>query len=321
MPKKLTLEEHLSHLHALKSSPLTPDVTAELKKSLSDPTHLVVARAAALIAHFNLPALEPDLIKSFDRLMTDPAKRDKGCTGKLALAQALDHLQSRNTDVFLKGLHHTQPEPVWGGQTDTAGPLRAACALALTRLGHSRALQEIAELLADPDADVRLNIARAVAATGHDGAEAVLRLKARQGDPEPPVTGECLAALARTFPTTALPFVASFLDTPDLRDLAALALGESRHPAALALLKEKIDATLIADHRAPYLTAIGLLRLQSAVNYLLEQIESADAHTAALAVAALKPHRHDDRVAQRVRALATDREHRAISEAVAAAFG
>src|SRR5690349_10258088 len=89
MSKKPTPEQHLTHLHTLKSSPRTPEAIAELKKTLSDPTNLVVAKAATIISDWNLPDLEPDLTKAFDRLMTDPAKRDKGCFGKLAIAQSL----------------------------------------------------------------------------------------------------------------------------------------------------------------------------------------------------------------------------------------
>lgn len=66
-------------------------------------------------------------------------------------------------------------------------------------------------------------------------AELLLRSKARAGDERPAIIGECFSALMSVEPEGSLDFVAQWLAKPDgaLRELAALALGESRVPAAL----------------------------------------------------------------------------------------
>ena len=58
-------------------------------------------------------------------------KRDPQCWGKNAVAKALKELEHREAAPYLRGTAHIQMEPVWGGQQDTAGPLRGICLLAL----------------------------------------------------------------------------------------------------------------------------------------------------------------------------------------------
>ena len=100
------------------------------------------------------------------------------------------------------------------------------------------------DLLHDPEPHARSGAARAIACTQPLAAEAVLCSKALAGDPEPEVTGECLAALLRVAGDEALDFVAGFLDDPgaEVSALAALALGESHLDGALAVLRARWDA-------------------------------------------------------------------------------
>ena len=53
------------------------------------------------------------------------------CWAKNALAQTLAAFDYQDKELFLAGMRHVQLEPVWGGSSDTAGPLRGLCALAL----------------------------------------------------------------------------------------------------------------------------------------------------------------------------------------------
>ena len=52
-------------------------------------------------------------------------------TEKTAIVEALDHLESSDEELFLRGVRMTQLEPGWGGQHDTAAPVRSRCAFAL----------------------------------------------------------------------------------------------------------------------------------------------------------------------------------------------
>ena len=62
-------------------------------------------------------------------------------------------------------------------------------------------------------------------------AETAQRFKARIGDPEAEVTGDCLTALMSADPKASLPFVAQFLDFPSepIQEGAALAAVVGRH--------------------------------------------------------------------------------------------
>ncbi len=68
----------------------------------------------------------------------------------------------------------------------------------------------------------------------------MLRLKVQIGDAEPQVIGECFGALLAIAAEYSLPFVAAYLHGKDeeLQEYAALALGESRRPEALQLLRD-----------------------------------------------------------------------------------
>jgi HEAT repeat protein len=73
---------------------------------------------------------------------------------------------------------------VGAGYADVAAPLRSHAAKALVETGFFSALEEIAPLLADPEASVRAAVAEALGVLGGAGAAAVLRLKLSVGDPE-----------------------------------------------------------------------------------------------------------------------------------------
>jgi HEAT repeat protein len=112
--------------------------------------------------------------------------------------------------------------------------------MGLVASGYPRALVELTALLNDSDAAARMGAVRAIACGNPREAELLLRSKALAGDAEPQVLGECFTGLLGVEPDESLKFVAGYLTHADeaVRELAALALGESRLDAALAPLKE-----------------------------------------------------------------------------------
>ena len=94
-------------------------------------------------------------------------------------------------------------------------------------------------LLADSDLAARTGAVRAIADSG-PGRVLLLRLKTLLGDKEIEVTGECFAALLSLDPAGSVDFVANFLRSrmEGIGEQAALALGESRLPAAIEVLRE-----------------------------------------------------------------------------------
>jgi HEAT repeat protein len=93
-------------------------------------------------------------------------------------------------------------------------------------LGH------LTDLLVDHSKAVRVEAVRAIGAAGGLEGGLLLRLKARSGDAEPEVTGQCLSAMAER---GEIGFVREFLEAgdPDVRMEAAAALAESRDPDAV----------------------------------------------------------------------------------------
>ena len=73
-----------------------------------------------------------------------------------------------------------------------------------------------------------------------DESPLLLRLKARAGDPEPPVVGQVFDSLLRLEGKAAIPFLGEFLRSPseDVRAEAALALGEGGFMDALRPLMD-----------------------------------------------------------------------------------
>lgn len=278
----------------------TPErVLAAVREALTDPHRLLVARAAELAGDRLIYALEPDLIAAYRRFLKDPAKRDPGCTAKGAIARALVALDSQDPDFYVEGLRYRQPEPVWGGSVDTAVDLRVTCAIGLAATAYPRALIHLVDLLHDPEPHARSGAARAIACTQPLAAEAVLRTKALGGDPEPEVTGDCLAALLQVAGGDTLDFVTRFLNSGDaeVRALAAIALGESHLEGALERLRERWDAEPFkreADH--VLLRAAALHRSEPALDWLIEVAGSGDRASAETAIAELGAYRNNARV-------------------------
>src|SRR6202022_4699093 len=145
------VEELAAALESLRHAP--PHLAeAGLRKALQHRNNFLVARTARITADLKLTTLIPELAAAFTRFLENPVKSDPQCWAKNDTAKALATLEYQEHELFLQGMRHIQLEPVWGGASDTAGPLRSTCALALVQcrdLNSVRLLAILTELFAD----------------------------------------------------------------------------------------------------------------------------------------------------------------------------
>jgi HEAT repeat protein len=305
------IEQEIERLGALVDAPAAEALSA-LRKALGDRVSLVVAKAAKVAAARQFGQLIPDLLRAFDRLFDNPVERDPQCWGKIGIANALRDLDYHESAPYLRGSRHIQMEPVWGGQEDTAQPLRGACLLALiacTDLGRIEILRCLVDAITEPEAVVRGEAARAVAEMAGDEAALLLRFKARVGDDDPNVTGQVFDGIVRMEGAAGVPFLAAFLHArqEEARQEAALALGSSRLPAAVAELKRALADARDAGFRETLLRALSLSREPDALELLLDLVKTARLSEATAAVEALAIHRATPEVRDTVAEAVKDR--------------
>jgi hypothetical protein len=279
-------DKELAELEALKSALLSatgPDKNAVeyLRKTLAHRNNFLVSKAAKLAADADLAVLLPDVLAAFDRFFIDAAKTDPQCWAKNALSKALVKLGHRSKDEYLRGMRHHQMEPVWGGQSDTAGALRGTCTHALVDcpgISDADLLTALLEPLTDSDKTVRMEAARAMAAVGGVSAALLLRLRALLGpalrdQDEPEVLGAVYSSLLSLDGKAAIPLVAGALEEgDDTAAEAAFALADLRSTEALAALLARLRAGADAWFTSVLLSAIALTRLPEAVDFLLAAI-------------------------------------------------
>ena len=286
-----------------------------LAEALALGHYRVAAKAARLAADALLYDLVPALLAAYRRFLDKPVKSDPNCYAKKAIARALVALDCEDVEFFLSGLKLKQMEPVWGGTADTAADVRGSCAIGLVATGYPRALVAIAALLYDPEPDARVGAVRAAANGGPREAELLLRSKALAGDVEPAIVGECFSALMSVAPEDSLAFVAKWLAEADdaLRELAALALGESRVPGALEMLKSAWNEPVVADElRFALLRAAAAHRSEAAFDWLLSIAAEARPIIAARVIESLEPYKSNARLTERLRSVLAARGDRAL---------
>ena len=303
MAKSRKLEELTTELNQIRSDPTSADGQAVLSRIIGSKQGVVVAQAAQLVSEFEMHALIPDLAIAFERFMIKPANSDPGCRAKQAIADALYRLEYREESLFLRGIRHVQREPVWGGQVDTAPQLRGTCALGLVRMNYPNVMIELTDLLADPEQEARIGAARAISYSENPLGVALLRFRIKVGD-TPAVLGECIAALLDLSAHDGLSLAATCLESgrkdSDPRDaietaeITALALGESRLPAALPLLRDWWKRTSHGDLRQTGLLAIATLRQDEALQFLRLILAEGAPQDARLALEALGLYQNDD---------------------------
>ena len=300
--KAVSTDAALRAIRAIRDSPESYDLKRDLAPFLRHKSNHVAAATASTAERLEAGALAPDLVGAFLELMKDPAKRDPGCVAMIAIAKALVTMGDPAGKVYFAGLHHVQMEGSFGPPVDVAAPLRGLCAQGLARMGHPDALVECVALLADKEVPARVGAIRAVADSGDNAGVLLLRLKALLGDKEDEVIGECFAALLRLAPAPSLEFVAHFLRSAseEIRERAALALGESRIAAAFPVLREAWAQTAQAERKRTLLLSIAMLRLDEAVEFLLVRVSEDREQAAGEALAALGLYGRDESVRKRI---------------------
>ena len=312
---RASVDEQLAALDTL------PTAAAErrevLENSLAARSFRVVAKAARIAEDSLAYDLVPQLLAAWPRFTDKPAKTDPSCLAKKALARALVALDCTDAEFFLRALRTRQPEPVWGGTVDTAVDVRCSCAMGLVASGYSRALVELTPLLNDEEAEARAGAVRAVACANPRDAELVLRMKVSSGDTAPGVLGECFTGLLAVAPEESLALVAAHLDSAEepVRELAALALGESRLDAALASLLGAWQQPLQSrSMRRALLRAAVAHRSEAALVWLLSLAAEARIETALEVVEALALYKHNATLATRLDAVLEERGEHSLTE-------
>ena len=309
MAGKQRFEEQLAALEELRHQK-PAGTAAPLRKALAQRNNYLAAKAADIAAEQHLTELIPDLAAAFDRFFVDPAKTDPQCWAKNAISRALAALEFDDPGVYLRGMRHTQPEPVWGGNSDTATTLRGTCALALVAcrgLPENELLASLLELLGDKEKPVRVEAAHAVAQVGSRAAALLLRLRAVLGKDEPEVLGACYAGILSIEGTGAVGWVSRFLGAgDDAAAEAALAMADTRSGEALAALRERYEQEHDAWFQGVLLAAMGLTRQEAAFEYLLQLVrkESRQAEAAVEAILWAMP---AEEIIKRLEALVADK--------------
>ncbi|HST79086.1 MAG TPA: HEAT repeat domain-containing protein [Verrucomicrobiae bacterium] len=321
MRKPDPVEEALDRLAALKNEAAGPPLIAQLKAFLKNRSNVVVAKAAKGVSHVRAMEVVPDLVAAFHRLMEDPAKQDKGCAGTTEIVNALYELDYMEPEVFLQGIHHVQMEGSFGPPVDAAAKLRAISALALARTGHPAALDEVVSLLVDEWPDARVGAVRALAVNGGVTGALLLKLKLLTGDNEPDVLAECFSGLLTAAPERSLRLIEGFVDSEELAvaEAALLALGSSRLPEGFDLLKARWE-TAAGPLRKTVLLAIGMVRSDSAVEFLLALLVDCSSATAKDVLAGLALFRDNEKIRRRVESVVARRNEKSINEIFAQQF-
>ncbi len=253
---------------------------------------LLIGAAADRIRDTGARGFEAQLVKAWATLMERPVQRDPGCRGKLAIVQTLDALDWHDDSVFLEGARYRQLEPSWGPPVDTAGSVRGQCAFALVRLAWPGTPSLLADLLVDPLPPVRANAARAVSAWSDPMGAAVLRLKLHAGDDDLVALCEVLAALVELDRESGLALARDWLrdGDPERREVAALALGQTRLPEVVPILLDALELTVAAEERRTLWVSLGTLRLEPARDALIARVDGPDQRWV---LEALRPYRFD----------------------------
>ena len=277
---------------------------APLRKALGDRSNLVAAKAAEICARLRCHGAIPDLLAHFERfLMMHPEKTDKGCWAKAAIIRALYDLDHLDAAFYRSNLSYRQMEPVWGKTEDTALDVRATSAFGLAASNDPRSLIDLVPLLHDSEPSVRLAAIQAIGTLHSSGVEAVIRQKAITGDSMPQVLDECFRTLLHIEPDESIPFVADFLRRPSLVEVgefAALALGETHQPAALDILRAEFEEVLPRVSREVLIRAIGLARIESAIEFLLQRLADTHGSEKAAVREALAAYEHAPSIAKRI---------------------
>lgn len=297
-------------LAALDEVPLrTPDGRHQIAKALGGKSNLIAAKAARIAGDARWSDLQNELVKAFNRFLRQGSALDKGCKATVAIARALFAFDYDDAEFYLSGVRHIQIEPVYGGSVDTAGELRAICAMGLASCSYPNKLREMLPLLVDSEAHARSGAIRALAAVGSDAAALLLRLKALTGDKEPEVIGDCLGALFAIEGAGATPLVISFTESREkpIAEVAFLALGATRRDDAIEWLKSRFGQVVDSETRASILLALAASRTEAAIDFLLDVIRNGSSRSSQIAVSAMQVNSADPQIQEKIQAALLER--------------
>ncbi len=305
MVKANPIDARLKRLAELTNEPDSEAAHADLRRCLHEASNLVVAKAAEIIGERELTEFTDELKSLWPPLCSEP-ERDRGCTAKTAIVDALARLGFDDPDFCLAGMKYVQIEPGWPKASDTAVNVRGGCAALLARswrIGVNDKLIAMTELLADSERVARVHAVNAIADVGHECVIPLLRVKVQCGDSEVEVTGACFSALLRLRPEESVPFVARYLrhSNEQLVCEAAAALGECGRPHAIQILIETWKRTDDGDLNESLLISLGLSRHVLAVDFLVSVLTSVT-KASETALRALAPNRFYPDIRQRVQA-------------------
>jgi HEAT repeat protein len=316
---KRDVEQEITNLSRLRDSPATDQTVKILRRALGDRVNLVAARAAQVAGDLRLKQLIPDLITAFDRRFDRPTDTDPQCWAKNAIAKTLTDLDHDESPPFLRGYRYVQMESTWGGKTDTAVTLRSLCTLALVQcadLSRAEKLRHLVNSMLDHEETVRIDALRALEQMEGEEAVLLLRFKAGIGDERAAVVGQALDSLIKVEGPPALEYARGFLQEratspPSIRSTAeeqveeaALALGASRLPEAVEILKNAWDSS----HLPIFLQAISSSRQEPGFQFLLSLVREGRERDAFAALDALSLHRDSPEVRAAAHAAASARD-------------
>jgi hypothetical protein len=316
MAKNDPIERALDRLGELRHAEPTAAVTEELQGFLRNRSNLVVAKAAVVARELRIVALVPELVTAFNKFMADSPRLDKRCTAVTEIASALYELDYDEPDPYLAGIRHVQLEASYGPPVDEAAKLRAVSAQGLLRTRYADGLPEVVQLLVDGEPASRIGAIRALGVNGGEAGVLLLRLKVLTGDIEPAVLAECFSALLAASGEKSIAFVAKYINADDeaTAEGAMLALGESRLPAAYAVLKDKWARTVLMPEKKVLLVAMAASKLDEAISFLVSLVESASVPIAAATIEALSIYRHSERVSKVVSDAVATRQEKPIKD-------
>jgi len=317
MSKRDPTEEALERLSALKASANDSIVAKELKPYLANRSNLAVAKAAKIAGERGLASLIPEMVSTFQRLMKDPQRLDKRNAALTEIAAALYQMDYREPEVYRIGIRHVQLEGSFGPPVDVAAALRGICAQALVRTTYPQALEEVVSLLVDPEVPARVGAVKALATNGGESGALVLRLKTLLGDDDIEVIAECFSSLLFASRDTSVEFVAKYVDSDDsvVAEAAILALGASRLPKAIDVLKKKWERTVRGQLRKTLLLALATSRNEEALNFLVSLLDLGGIESAADVISALAVHKNSERIRQAVSEAVDRRRERLLIDA------
>jgi hypothetical protein len=303
------LRRKLDAIRALADDPTSQATVEALRVALSDKANHVVAAAAKHVATHAVDGLGPAMVDAYLRFAkAAPKQQDPGCAAKVALVSALSDRGHPDEAPFLHGVRHVQLEPAYGGPVDTAVALRGAALMGLVGLSHSSFPLRAAELLGDPEPRCRADAAQCLHAWADPNlGGALIRLRLRAGEGEPEVLESCFAALLALGGDEAVDHVVGWVRSRTSKvaaECAALALGSARVEAALPALADFVAARADAEGRRLGLVAIGLVRTEASLAWLLERLGTGPRGDRALVLEALAVHAADPRAAERIAAAA-----------------